>query len=88
MAKKKLWAGKVKKGMEQRGTTGKFRKWCQQHGFSKVTAECIAMGLRAGGSVARMAKLAKGFATMRKKRRQSAYAPPLKILPQHRTNRR
>lgn len=53
--------------VKRRGTKGKFRAWCKARGYSKVTAACIAQGLRSRStSVQRMAKAAKAYATMRR----------------------
>jgi len=42
---------------------GKFAAWCKSHGFGGVNARCIAAGLKAGGSAAKMANFARNART-------------------------
>ena len=57
-------ASKIKK-------EGAFREWCKKRGYSKVTSRCIQEGLASKNpTVRKRAAMAKGFATMRKKRRK------------------
>ena len=47
MAKRKTrWMQKVNRAIKRRGTEGAFRRWCQRHGYSKVTMECINEAIR------------------------------------------
>ncbi len=71
MAEDKKWAQRVNKEIERKGTKGKFREWCRQHGFSKVTMGCIEMGLKSKNkTVKKEAVLAKNFAEMRKRKKK------------------
>lgn len=66
---KEKWTQGVKEKIEERGTAGSFREWCRRRGFSKVTAECIADGLKSlNVAIRKKAGLAKAYATMRKRK--------------------
>lgn len=37
----RYWLSKSAKEMEKKGTKGKFREWCIEHGFRSVNKSCI-----------------------------------------------
>jgi len=64
---------RIRKRVEERGTEGKFRRWCQRHGHDGATAACIAEGLKSDDKgVQAMAKAAKAFASGRAAKRRKA----------------
>lgn len=54
---------KATKEMEKKGTTGKFGKWCKDHGFGEeVTLKCINKAMKSENSdVVKMANFAKNI---------------------------
>jgi len=54
---------KATKEMEKKGTTGKFGKWCKDHGFGEeVTLKCINKAMKSEDSdVVKMANFAKNI---------------------------
>jgi hypothetical protein len=54
---------KATKKMEKKGTSGKFGKWCKDHGFGEeVTMSCINKAMKSeDSSVVKMANFAKNI---------------------------
>jgi hypothetical protein len=54
---------KATQKMEKKGTTGKFGKWCKDHGFGEeVTLKCINKAMKSEDSdVVKMANFAKNI---------------------------
>ncbi len=54
---------KATQKMEKKGTTGKFGKWCKDHGFGEeVTLKCINKAMKSENSdVVKMANFAKNI---------------------------
>lgn len=96
MAKRK-WTQQAAKSIERRGTEGSFRAWCQRRGHGKVTAECIAEGLRSKDpGIRKKAGLAKAYAKIRPKgkkkrggqgRKKRGALPPPRARSTSRTKR-
>jgi hypothetical protein len=66
----KAAASSKRKALKKQGKSGivirnpgKFGAWCKAHGFGGVNARCIAAGLKAGGSAAKMANFARSART-------------------------
>jgi hypothetical protein len=62
-AKDEKFIQKATKKMEKKGTTGKFGKWCKDHGFGEeVTLKCINKAMKSQDSdVVKMANFAKNI---------------------------
>jgi hypothetical protein len=62
-AKDEKFIQKATKEMEKKGTTGKFGKWCKDHGFGEeVTLKCINKAMKSEDSdVVKMANFAKNI---------------------------
>ena len=43
---KKRWIQSATTRMKRKGTVGSFTRWCKARGYSGVTPECIAAGLK------------------------------------------
>jgi hypothetical protein len=62
-AKDEKFIQKATKEIEKKGTTGKFGKWCKDHGFGEeVTLNCINKAMKSEDSdVVKMANFAKNI---------------------------
>jgi len=69
--RKKKWIQSARARMKRKGTVGSFRRWCKRQGFSKVTAACIAKGLRSKNpKIRKKAAFAKAMAKVRRRRKK------------------
>jgi hypothetical protein len=62
-AKDEKFIQKATKEIEKKGSTGKFGKWCKDHGFGEeVTLKCINKAMKSEDSdVVKMANFAKNI---------------------------